>query len=88
MAAESSTASEPVLQYFCDTLRHLVCYPFSIPNLHRMAQELGVHRCWYHAHPKHPHYDIPKRRIAEIQAKCRLVKGRVILSIIEGNPPP
>lgn len=76
------------LTYYCDELRHLVCYPFSIDNLHRMAADLGIKRCWFHAHKKHPHYDIPKRRIAEIRAKCRVVEGRVILTIIEGKTPP
>ena len=76
--------SEPPLTYYCDGLRHLVCVPYSIPNLHRMARELGIKRCWYHAHPTHPHYDIPERRIAEIQARCRVVTGRDVLAIIKG----
>jgi len=32
-----------------------------------MAKELGIERCWFHKN----HYDIPKRRIEEIQAKCQ-----------------
>lgn len=77
------------LTYYCDDLRHLVCYPFSVPNLHRMARELGIKKCWFHlgGNGKYPHYDIPKRRIAEIQAKCKVVSGREILSIIKGQVP-
>lgn len=69
------------LQYVCDVYRHLVCQPYSIANLHRMARELGIHRGWFHG-GKHPHYDIPKRRIAEIRAKCQVVSSREILAIL------
>jgi hypothetical protein len=73
--------SEP-LEYVCDNGRHLVCRPYSIANLHRMAAELGIKRCWYHPSKDHEHYDIPKTRIAEIQAKCTVVSGREILAIM------
>jgi hypothetical protein len=65
-------------RYFCDRGRHLVCRPYGIPELHAMAQALGIKRCWYHG-GKHPHYDIPKRRIAEIQARATLVPGAHII---------
>jgi hypothetical protein len=79
---------EPKLQFICDAYRHLVCLPYTVPNLHRMAQELGIHRGWFHG-GKHPHYDIPKRRISEIKAKCRVVESREIVAIIlnYGNTP-
>lgn len=67
-----------MLTYFTDGARHLVCRPYSIPNLHVMADELGIKRCWFHR----DHYDIPKRRIAEIEAKCTIVSSREILEII------
>jgi len=35
-----------------------------------MAEELGIKRCWYHSYK---HYDIPKRRIKEIEAKCEII---------------
>ena len=73
------------MKYYCDIFRHLVCVPYSIENLHLMAQDLNIKRCWYHNSPNHQHYDIPKRRIAEIQSKCELVEGRVILDIIKGK---
>jgi hypothetical protein len=63
-----------------------VCRPYSIPNLHRMAAELGIKRCWYHA-GRFPHYDIPKRRIAEIQAKCLVVCSQDVLRIIKAGLP-
>lgn len=70
------------LAYYCDEQRHLVCKPFSIENLHKMAEDLDIKRCWYHT-GKHPHYDIPKRRIKEIQDKCTLVSTKEILRIIK-----
>lgn len=73
--------AEP-LEYVCDTMRHLVCRPYSIPNLHRMAAELGIKRCWFHNSKDHEHYDIPKLRIAEITARCTVVSSREILAIM------
>lgn len=72
------------LVYFCDTQRHLVCKPYSIENLHRMAEQLNIKRCWFHK-SRHPHYDIPKRRIDEISSKCNIVGPREILKICSLN---
>lgn len=73
------------LTFICDDARHLVCIPFSKANLHVMAERLGIKRCWFHNSPRFPHYDIPKRRVAEIRAKCRIVSSRTILAIIKGT---
>ena len=54
------------MKYYCDDQRHLVCIPYSIENLHKMAEDLNINKCWFHKN----HYDIPKRRIKEIQEKC------------------
>lgn len=72
------------LKYYCDDARHLVCHPYSVENLHLMAEDLGIKRCWFHA-GRYPHYDIPKRRIAEIQTKCILVSSREIIKICGKN---
>jgi hypothetical protein len=74
------------MQFFCDDQRHLVCVPYSIDNLHLMADALGINRCWFHS-GRYPHYDIPKRRIAEIQAKCTQVSAREVLRIAKGAEP-
>lgn len=47
-----------------------------------MADALNIKRCWFH-NARYPHYDIPKKRIAEIQAKCEIVEPREILRIIK-----
>ncbi|TXH11486.1 MAG: DUF4031 domain-containing protein [Spirochaetes bacterium] len=69
------------LTFYCDNKRHLICVPYSVENLHRMAEILGIKRCWFHNAPGHPHYDIPKKRVAEIQAKCIVVSPRKILEL-------
>lgn len=72
--------AEPAeLKYYCDRQRHLVCIPYSIDNLHKMAEDLGIKRCWFHKH----HYDIPKKRVEEIAAKCVQVSPKDIVKIIK-----
>jgi len=66
------------MRYYCDNRRHLVCKPYSIDNLHKMAERLGIKRCWFHR----DHYDIPKRRISEITDRCEIVSTREIVYII------
>lgn len=68
--------------FICDKKRHLICYPYSKDNLHKMAQELGIKRCWFHK----DHYDIPKTRINEIESKVDLiVSSKEIVEIIKGK---
>lgn len=75
------------LIYLCDDGRHLVCLPYSISNLHRMADDLGIKRCWFHnsSGGRLAHYDLPKRRIAEITARCKIISSRDILRVIKGE---
>lgn len=76
-----------MLRYVCDNARHLVCLPYSIPNLHRMAAELGIKRCWFTRalHSGLAHYDIPKTRVAEIMAMCDVVDSKTIVEIIRNS---
>lgn len=71
------------MRYLCDEMRHLICVPYSVENLHLMAGTLGIKRCWFHSGSKYPHYDIPKRRIAEIHAKCEVVTPQALLRVIK-----
>lgn len=73
------------MEFICDDKRHLICLPYSVENLHLMAAELQIHRCWFHSKKGKAHYDIPKLRIAEIQAKCRKVSSKELLLIITNN---
>ena len=47
-----------------------------------MAEDLDIKKCWYHT-GGYPHYDIPKKRIEEIQSKCEVVTSRELLQIIK-----
>lgn len=74
------------ITFYCDDERHLVCVPYSVENLHRMAETLGIARDWYHkGKNENPHYDIPKRRIQEIQEQCVVVSSNEIVDIIRGR---
>jgi hypothetical protein len=68
------------MKYLTDKKRHLICLPYSINNLHVMANKLNIKRCWFHKN----HYDIPKKRIEEIENICEIVSSKKILSIIKG----
>lgn len=69
------------LRYLTDGKRHLVCIPYNRENLFRMAKELGIKECWFHR----DHFDIPKRRIQEIEAVCEMVSSKDIVNIIKGR---
>jgi hypothetical protein len=71
------------MTYFYDKQRHLVCVPYSVENLHAMAANLGIKRCWFHG-GRLPHYDIPKRRMVEVATTATLVSPREIYRIIRG----
>lgn len=66
------------MEYYCDNKRHLICIPYSIENLHKMAKDLNIERLWFHKN----HYDIPKKRIGEIKNLCNFVSSREIVKII------
>lgn len=69
------------LEYVTDGKRHLVCRPYSVENLHLMAERLRLARHWFHAGDM-PHYDVPVRRKAEIEMLCTAVSSREIVAII------
>lgn len=67
--------------YITDLRRHLICRPYSAAGLHAMAADLDLARHWYHG-GRHPHYDIPVKRQAEIEARCVVVSSREIIETI------
>lgn len=69
------------LIYVTDHKRHLVCLPYSIEDLHKMAAELNIKRAWFHKN----HYDIPLRRQSEIESLCLRVSSKEIVLIIKGE---
>lgn len=69
------------MQYYTDGKRHLICVPYSIANLHKMARDLGIARCWFHKN----HYDIPKRRLSVVESLCIKISTRELVEIIHGS---
>ena len=67
--------------YYCDSLRHLVCVPYSLKGLHEMAADLNIGRHWFHK----DHYDIPATRVDDIKARAdvHIVRPRLVVQIIE-----
>jgi len=75
-----------MIRYFCDNKRHIVCLPYSVENLHKMAEDLGLNRRWFHkGKNNNSHYDMPIKEIAVITAKCELVTSEEIVDIIRGR---
>lgn len=70
------------MRYICDNKRHLVCIPYTIDNLHQMAESLNIKRCWFH-NSNIAHYDIPKKRVLEIMSKCEVVTPKQLVSMVK-----
>ena len=73
------------MKIYCDRHRHLICVPYTIENLHKIAIKLGIKRCWFHNKQDYPHYDIPKKRKWEIEnsVDVTVVSTRQLLEIIK-----
>ena len=67
--------------FLTDRKRHLICSPYSIENLHKMAEMLNIKQCWFHK----DHYDIPKKRVQEIEALCKIISSKDIVRVIRGE---
>jgi len=70
------------MTYYCDNNRHLICVPYSVDNLHIMAKDLNINKCWFH-NGKFPHYDIPKKMVDEIMNKCKVISSSELINIIK-----
>ncbi len=71
-----------------DDARHIACVPYTRENLHRVADWLGLKRCWFHGGAR-PHYDVPKRRIVEFECPVALalLVDAALLDEDEDDPP-
>lgn len=70
------------LKYYSDDSRHLICVPYTRENLMVMMKDLNINPCWLHR-STFLHVDIPKRRIAEIQARTTVISGRELVTMIK-----
>lgn len=51
-------------------------------ELHSFTSSIGVARCWFHAHKKHPHYDVTAiERDTALAAGAHAVDSRTIVRI-------
>lgn len=73
------------MRFYYDRQRHLICVPYSVENLHLMAAELNIARCWFHG-GKHPHYDVPKGRLSTMDQHATLVTPRELLRLMWYSP--
>jgi hypothetical protein len=76
---------EEPLRYLCDENRHLICLPFSLENMKRMAFELELKRKCLSKVPGKRFYRIPLGRLDEIMHQCEVVAAWEILEIITSN---
>ncbi len=52
----------------------------SIDELHAFAEAIGVPRVAFHAHPRHPHYDLtPERRAVAVARGAVEVSGKELV---------
>lgn len=72
------------MRFLYDKHRHLICVPYSIINLHVMADLLGIGRHWYHS-GKYPHYDLPKKYMSRIGEYAEEITSRELLMIIKNS---
>lgn len=43
----------------------------SVAELHCFANNFGIKKCWFDSNPKHPHYDLPKHKKADMLTEVR-----------------
>lgn len=71
---------------------HLFCEPGDEPELHAIAERIGMRRAWFqNENPEFPHYDlVPPRRLAAVRAGAQQVELRAWLEsrrTIATTPP-
>jgi hypothetical protein len=79
-----TTYSTDKLIFLTDGKRHLVCLPYSVDNLHKMADTLGLGRHWFHS-GRLAHYDIPMKRMNELTENCKLISSKELVRICRGE---
>ena len=64
-----SDKSVEELLYLTDGRKNVICIPYSIENLHKMADDLGMKKKYF----KKDHYEIPDDMVSEVEDKCDVV---------------
>lgn len=71
----------------CDRHGRLVCVPFSIENLHRVARRLHVKKQWFSGPRRFPHYRVPISLMIEVRVRCEVASTRRVVEIIRSTYP-
>lgn len=75
------------LTYYCDNAFRIVCRPYTIHNLHKMAEELDMpmHRFHTTVNISQPYsfYTMPMERQKEIMKKCTVVTMKELFLITQ-----
>lgn len=61
-----SEKSVEELIYITDGVGNVICLPYSVENLHKMADDLGIAKRWY----RDGHYKVPKEIADDLEEKC------------------
>lgn len=64
MSNEKKSVEE--LIYITDGVGNVICLPYSVENLHKMADDLGIAKRWY----RNGHYNVPKEIADGLEEKC------------------
>lgn len=41
----------------------------TVDEVHAFAKDIGLHRCWFENHPRHPHYDLINKKRTPLKDK-------------------
>ena len=77
MSNEKKSVEE--LLYLTDGHRNVICVPYSIENLHKMADDLGIKRSWF----KEDHYEIPDSYYPQFEDKCERVTTPTLFKTVK-----
>lgn len=75
---------EPAPAYYSTSAHQLVCTPYSVENLHKMAKDLKLSRRNFDRDKHGAQYIIPRRRYKEISAKTLETTPNVVRAIKKG----
>jgi hypothetical protein len=55
----------------------------TLVELHAFAKSVGIKRCWFHYHPRHPHYDTTGKRklLVEASPLVKFVSSKQIVRL-------
>lgn len=68
------------LLFLSDGRRNLICVPYSIENMKKMADELGIKKTWL----KKDRFVIPEDYFEVVETKCNIVSTQTLFRTLKG----